>query len=89
MSNRTKDATINLRASPSQLDMIGRAAALISKSRSDFILEASCEKAVEVLLDQHVIIVTNGQFADFEKAFSQPLPENKKFQNLMSDKYKW
>lgn len=47
-----RDATINLRTLPQQLDLINRAAQLLGKSRSDFVLEAACEKARSVVLDQ-------------------------------------
>lgn len=89
MTNRVKQAAINLRAQPRQRDLIDRAAAITSKSRTDFMLEASCEKAQEVLLDQRLFIVTDKQYEAFEHAFSQQLSENKGFQDLMSDKYSW
>jgi uncharacterized protein (DUF1778 family) len=89
MTNRTKEAAINLRAQPRQRDLIDRAAALTSKSRTDFMLDASCEKAQEVLLDQRLFIVTEEQFDAFERAFDMPLSGNKGFQDLMSDKYSW
>jgi uncharacterized protein (DUF1778 family) len=51
-------AVINLRASPEQRDLIDRAASLLGDSRSDFILEAACERAQSVLLDTP--LPTNG-----------------------------
>jgi uncharacterized protein (DUF1778 family) len=47
-----REAAITLRALPQQLDLINRAAQLLGKSRSDFVLEAACEKARSVVLDQ-------------------------------------
>ena len=47
-----RDAAINLRARPEQRDLIDQAAELLGKSRSDFMLEAACDKAQSVLLDQ-------------------------------------
>ena len=47
-----RDAVINLRARPEQRDLIDRAAKLLGKSRSDFVLEAACAKAQSVLPDQ-------------------------------------
>lgn len=69
------------------MDLIERAAALILKSREDFILDASCDKTQEILLDQRLYIVSEEQFDAFEKAFTQSLSENKGLQNLMSGKY--
>lgn len=46
-----RDAIINLRARPEERDLIDRAAKLLGKSRSHFMLEAACDKAQSVLLD--------------------------------------
>ena len=45
-------AAINLRALPEQRDLIDHAAHLLGKNRSDFMLEAACERAQSVVLDQ-------------------------------------
>jgi len=47
-----RDAAINLRALPQQRDLIDHAAQLLGKNRSDFMLEAACDRAQSVLLDQ-------------------------------------
>ena len=47
-----RDAAINLRALPNQRALIDQAALLTGKNRSDFMLEAACDKAQSVLLDQ-------------------------------------
>lgn len=40
-----RDTAINLRALPEQRDLIGRAASLLGKNRSAFILDAACDRA--------------------------------------------
>ena len=47
-----RDAAINLRAHPEQRALIDSAAEVVGKSRSDFMLEAACERAQGVLLDE-------------------------------------
>ena len=47
-----RDAAINLRALPEQRDLIDHAANLLGKNRSDFMLEAACDRAQAVVLDQ-------------------------------------
>jgi len=47
-----RDAAINLRAFPEHRDLIDHAAKLLSKNRSDFMLEAACSAAQAVVLDQ-------------------------------------
>ena len=46
-----RDAPINLRALPEQRDLIDQAASLLGKNRSDFMLEAACDRARAVVLD--------------------------------------
>jgi uncharacterized protein (DUF1778 family) len=46
------DVSINLRALPEQRDLIDHAANLLGKNRSDFMLEAACERAQAIVLDQ-------------------------------------
>lgn len=48
----TRAAAINIRALPDQRNLIDYAAALMGRSRSDFMLEAACERAQSVILDQ-------------------------------------
>jgi hypothetical protein len=40
-----REAAINLRAMHEQRDLIDQAAAVLGKNRSDFMLEAACERA--------------------------------------------
>jgi uncharacterized protein (DUF1778 family) len=89
MPTKIKEVTIYLRVKPRKRELIDRTAALTFKSRTDFMLEASCQKAEEVLLNQRLIIVTDEQFEAFERAFDMPLSENKGLRDLMSDKYSW
>lgn len=89
MNNRTKEAAINLRANSRQRDLIDCAAQLSSLSRTDFMLNAACERAQEILLDQRLFIATEEQFAELQRILDTPLSENKGFQDLMGDKYSW
>ncbi|MCB1622931.1 MAG: DUF1778 domain-containing protein [Thiothrix sp.] len=68
-----RNSPINLRALPSQRALIDRAAMLLGKSRSDFMLEAACREATDVLLDQRLFLLDEDQFQAFDKALSQPL----------------
>ena len=47
-----RNTAINLRAHAEQRELIDQAANLLGKNRSDFMLEAACEKAQGVMLDQ-------------------------------------
>lgn len=54
-----RDAAINLRALPEQRELIDQAASALSKTRSDFMLEAACERAQSVLLNE--VFFPNGR----------------------------
>ena len=60
-----RDAAINLRAMPEQRDLIDHAASVLGKNRSDFMLEAACDKAQSVLLDQVFFSLDDAKFREF------------------------
>jgi uncharacterized protein (DUF1778 family) len=47
-----EQVSINIRAQARQRDLIDRAAARQGRTRSDFMLDASCREAEDVLLSQ-------------------------------------
>jgi uncharacterized protein (DUF1778 family) len=71
-----RTAPINLRALPAQRDLIDQAAAAQGKSRSDFMLEAACVRAEEVLLDQTFFVVDEQAFRAVQEMLDAPLAEN-------------
>ena len=48
------DVQLNLRAKESQRDLIDTAAEILHKSRTDFILEMTCQAPENVILDRCV-----------------------------------
>jgi uncharacterized protein (DUF1778 family) len=84
-----RDAAINLRALPEQRDLIDHAASLLGKNRSDFMLEASCDKAQAVLLDQVFFKLDDERHWEFIKLLDAPLASNPGFQRLMSVTPPW
>ena len=67
-----RDAAINLRAQPEQRDLIDQAASLLRKNRSDFMLEAACDKAQAVLLDQVFFSLDAAKFQAFNAMLDAP-----------------
>ena len=65
----------NIRAKARQRDLIDQAAEKLGRSRSDFMLEACCRKAEDILLDQAFFTVDGGTFAKFQVMPDQPLPQ--------------
>lgn len=84
-----RDAPINLRALPEQRDLIDQAATLLGKNRSDFMLEAACERAQSVLLDQVFFNLDTDKFQQFIAILDAPPSANPGLARLMSVKAPW
>ena len=87
---QTEDAVaINIRAKARQRDLIDQAADRLGRSRSEFMLEASCQKAIDVLLDQTFFTVDAETFEKFQKMLDNPLPSSDKLRRLLKTKAPW
>lgn len=84
-----RDASINLRALPEQRDLIDRAASLLGKNRSDFMLEAACERAQAVVLDQVFFSLDAEKFKQFTAMLDAPPGPNPGLERLMAVKPPW
>lgn len=84
-----RDAAINLRALPEQRDLIDHAASLLGKNRSDFMLEAACERAQAVLLDQVFFRLDADKFKQFTDMLDEPATPNPGLERLMALKAPW
>jgi uncharacterized protein (DUF1778 family) len=82
-------AAINLRALPKQRDLIDHAATLLGKNRSDFMLEAACERAQAVLLDQVYFALDGERFKQFLDALDAPPEANPGLERLLAVKVPW
>lgn len=82
-------AAINLRALPEQRDLIDHAANLLGKNRSDFMLEAACERAQSVLLDQVFFGLDTEKFQQFIAMLDAPPSANAGLERLMAVKAPW
>lgn len=82
-------AAINLRALPEQRDLIDHAATVLGKNRSDFMLEAACERAQSVLLDQVFFGLDEQKFQQFVALLDAPPAANAGLERLMAVKAPW
>lgn len=85
----TRTAPINLRALDSQRNLIDRAATLLGKNRSDFMLETACREAENILLDQRLFIISETDFDTFMATLDAPVKDNPALRNLMAQKAPW
>lgn len=88
---RAKDSSIsiNIRAKSRQRDLIDQAAARLGRSRSDFMLDAACSKAEDVLLDQAFFSADANLFAKLQTLLDKPLPATDKLRRLLKTKAPW
>jgi len=84
-----ESVSMNIRAKYSQRDLIDQAAERLGRSRSDFMLEASCREAQDVLLDQAFFTVNSSTFAQFQKLLDDPLPPTDKLRRLLKTQAPW
>jgi uncharacterized protein (DUF1778 family) len=84
-----RDAAINLRARPEQRNIIDHAAQLLGKNRSDFMLEAACDRANAVLLDQVMFRLDEVKFRQFVKLLDAPPAPNAGLERLMAVTPPW
>ncbi len=85
----TRTTLIHLRALDSQRSLIDRAAALLGKNRSDFMLETACREAENVLLDQRLFLLDQANFDAFNQALNTPVKDNPALRKLMTRKSPW
>ena len=84
-----RDAAINLRALPQQRDLIDQAAELMGKNRSDFMLEAACDKARSVVLDQVFFSLDEDRLQQFNAMLDAPPAPNPGLERLLAVKAPW
>ena len=81
--------TINFRAPASKQALIDHAAEVLGKNRTEFILEASCEKAREVLADQTHFALSRQAMQRFNELIEAPLTNTEALQRLLGTPAPW
>lgn len=81
--------TIRLRVQPEQRDLIDHAASVLGKTRSDFMLEAACERAQAVLMDQSSFNLDADRFSQFTAMLDAPVEQNPGLERLMAVRAPW
>jgi len=84
-----RDIAINLRARSDQRDLIDRAASTLGRNRSDFMLEAACEKARSVVLDRTFFTLDSEAFARFSAILDAPVQPNPALDRLLARRPMW
>jgi uncharacterized protein (DUF1778 family) len=85
----TAGVIINLRARQLQKDLIDRAAQTQGRNRSEFMLEAACEKAQQVLLDQSFFTLDKKSYRKFVELLDAPPRVHAGAKRLLAFKSPW
>ena len=86
---QNKIAPINIRALEEQRTLIDKAASRLNKTRSDFMLEAACQEAENVLLDQRLFLADENTISDFHALLDAPVTDNEVLRRLLNQKAPW
>jgi len=81
--------TISIRAKAGQRDLIDQAASRLGRSRSDFMLEAACRQAEDVLLDQTYFALDAKRFAAFQAMLDKPPAPTDRLRRTLKAQAPW
>lgn len=89
MNRNQEPVTISIRAKAGQRDLIDQAADRLGRSRSDFMLEAACRQAEDVLLDQTYFTLDAESFAAFQAMLDQPPAPTDRLRRTLKTRAPW
>jgi uncharacterized protein (DUF1778 family) len=81
--------TLNLRIKPELRGLIDRAAQLVGKNRTDFVLEAASRAAEDALVDRTVFTVSPEAYAEFVARLDAPPQPNERLRRTMQTPAPW
>jgi uncharacterized protein (DUF1778 family) len=85
-----KPVPINMRVDSSKRNLIDMAAEMLGRDRTNFIMEAACKYAEQVILEKRLFLVENSEFDAFEKALEDnPIGDNKCLLKLLQRPNRW
>ena len=88
-SRNLRNFSINIRVQRQQRDLIDRAVKVLSKNRSDFMLEVACREAENVLLDRRYFDLEKAEFDRFLAALDKPPRENDRLRRMLVTPPPW
>lgn len=75
--------SINLRIEAATRRLIDDAAAILGKSRTEFMIESARRQAIDVLLDQRLFALESGRFDEFVRMLDNPPAPGPKLRSLL------
>ena len=86
---QTTRLTVKFRVKADDRNLIDRAARLLGKSRTDFMLESARQAAQDALLDQTLFKVRTKIYAQFLARLDAPPQPNKRLRRTMTARAPW
>ncbi len=84
-----RDATINLRLSAQARDLIDTAAAASGTTRTEFMVESARRRAIDIMLDERLIMLEADEWRAFSRALDEPPLPNARLKELMAHAAPW
>lgn len=81
--------SINLRIESQTRQLIDDAAAVLGKTRTEFMVESARKAAIDVLLDQRLFVLDPKRYDVFLHAVDNPLPPGPKLRSLLRRAPAW
>lgn len=85
----TRSVVINMRAPLVVRKLIDRAASVLGKTRSEFMLDSARRTAEDVLLDQKLFVLDEERYAAFLNLLDEPPKPVEELKRLLSTKAPW
>jgi uncharacterized protein (DUF1778 family) len=88
-SQETKRESLNIRIKPEIRLLIDRAAELVGKNRTDFVLDAARQAAQEALLDRTLLMVDERAYTEFLARLDAPPEPNDRLCRSLTTQAPW
>ena len=88
MTTDTK-GSINLRIEASTRQLIDDAAAILGKTRTEFMIESARLQAIEVMLDQRLFVLDSDRYDAFMRALDNPPAPGPRLRSLLRQTPAW
>src|ERR1700750_849203 len=81
--------SINLRIEANTRKLIDDAAAILGKTRTEFMIESARRQAIDVLLDQRLVVLDSTRYDAFLHALDNPPAPGPKLRSLLRRRPAW
>ena len=89
MRQTRKRQSLNLRIKPEERALIDRAAKMLGKNRTDFVLDAARRAVEDALLDRTILMISPKAYAEFLARLDAPPQPNERLQKTLRTLAPW